>query len=84
MFEQSKAFATLSRAARELLGWTQSDLSAASGISISAIKNYERERTHTVGTTAALRAAFEREGVEFIIETRNGESVIGATVKRKE
>ena len=80
----NKVFARQSRAARELLGWTQSDLSAKSGISVSAIKNYERGLTQTVGTTAALRQAFEAAGIRFVIESKDGMNDIGVHILEKD
>jgi transcriptional regulator with XRE-family HTH domain len=71
-------------AARGLLGWTQSDLSEKSGISISAVKNYERGVTNSVGTTAALRLAFEAHGIRFIIDSHAGMNDIGVILREKD
>ena len=63
------------RAARALLGWRQSDLSEASGISEVAIKNIEREQADPKATTlTAIQKAFHKAGVIFLDpnDPRNG------------
>ena len=55
------------RAARALLNWSQTQLSEASGIARSSIKNLENEITAPrTDTGAAIREAFESRGVEFL------------------
>lgn len=55
------------RAARGLLGWTQADLAQASGLSKTAINNFEMGRGDVKQTSLeAMRHAFEREQIEFI------------------
>ncbi len=55
------------RAARAMLNWTQDQLAAASGIARATIRNIEAGDTlPRLETTAALRAAFENAGVEFL------------------
>ena len=55
------------RAARALIGWKQSDLAAASGVSEISIKNIERGATDPrASTLGALQAAFDRAGVIFL------------------
>lgn len=59
------------RAARALLDWSQPDLVEASGIGRSTITRFERgNRTPHASNLAAIRAALEAAGVEFI--DRNG------------
>lgn len=63
------------RAARALIGWKQSDLAAASGVSEISIKNIERGVTDPrASTLAAMQGAFEAAGVIFLDpgDTRNG------------
>ena len=59
--------ASLCRAARGFLDWTQSDLSERSGVSRSTIRDYEgsRHELHRA-TEAQLRLAFESEGIVFL------------------
>ena len=55
------------RAARGLLDWSQPDLARASGIGRSTITRFERgSHTPHASNLAALRAALEEAGVEFI------------------
>ncbi|MGB5083524.1 MAG: helix-turn-helix transcriptional regulator [Methylocystis silviterrae] len=56
------------KAARELLGWKQTDLAEASGLSIVTIRRLEAQAGELGGredTVAAIRAALESAGVEF-------------------
>ncbi len=57
----------LCRAARGYLDWTQTDLASHSGVSRSAIRDYEgsRHEAHRA-TEAQLRLAFERGGIDFL------------------
>lgn len=63
----------LCRAARGFLGWTQADLSAASGREVPTIRSYEREdqpdrasqRRADIGTIKLIEDAFRAEGLEF-------------------
>ena len=56
-----------SRAARGLLNWSQSDLVEHSGVSKKTIADFERGTTRPYGRTlAAIIAAFEVAGIEFI------------------
>jgi transcriptional regulator with XRE-family HTH domain len=71
------------RAARGLLGWTQSQLANVAGLSEVAIKNLERGRTDPrASTLTAIQEAFDRAGVVFLDpgDTRNGGS--GVRLKR--
>lgn len=55
------------RAARALLGWTQVDLAAASGVSEISIKNIERGVTDPrASTLGAIEAAVAKAGVVFL------------------
>jgi DNA-binding XRE family transcriptional regulator len=55
-----------SRAARNILGWTQQDLADAAGLSIFIVRAFERDRRPLDQATLALmRRAFEGAGVEF-------------------
>lgn len=66
------------KAARALLRWSQNQLAEASGISVPTIKRLEAA-TGPVGgrdeTAAAIRAALETAGVEFIAENGGGAGV---------
>ena len=56
-----------SRAARALIGWSQTDLANASRVSISTIRDYETEKRQTIANNlAAIRAALEAAGVQFV------------------
>jgi predicted transcriptional regulator len=55
------------RAARALIGWTQTDLAKASGVSEISIKNIERGATDPRSSTlGALQQAFDKAGVMFL------------------
>jgi predicted transcriptional regulator len=66
------------KAARALLGWTQPDLAAASGVSVPTIARLESE-DGTLGGRAstgdAIRAALESAGVIFVAENGEGPGV---------
>lgn len=56
-----------SRAARALIGWSQTDLANASRVSISTIRDYETEKRQPIANNlAAIRAALEQAGVQFL------------------
>lgn len=66
------------RAARSLIRWQQSDLAAASGVSIPTIKRLEAmdgELTGHTSTIRSLRSALEAAGVQFIPENGGGAGV---------
>jgi transcriptional regulator with XRE-family HTH domain len=64
------------RAARALIGWSQDELEAASQVAKKTIADFERQaRQPHVRTLAALRAALEAAGVEFIPEHGGGAGV---------
>lgn len=55
------------RAARGLIGWKQSELAVASGISEISIKNIERGATDPRSSTLnAIQQAFRKAGVVFL------------------
>jgi len=55
------------RAARGLLGWTQQDLADASGLSKTAINNFEKGHSDIKAESLrAIRMAFESADIEFI------------------
>lgn len=63
------------RAARALIGWKQSELASASGVSEISIKNIERGATDPRSSTlSALQKAFFDAGVVFLDpgDTRDG------------
>lgn len=56
-----------SRAARGLLDWPQIRLAAASNLSESTVRDFEKgRRVPSVNNLAAIRAALEAAGIEFI------------------
>lgn len=66
------------RAARALLGWSIADLSAASGVSIRAIKYVEDEtspKQPRSDTLSKLSSALETAGIEFIGTPDDGPGV---------
>ena len=55
------------RAARALLGWTQQQLSDASGVQVRVIARFETTATTPHATTfRALIDAFEKAGIVFV------------------
>jgi transcriptional regulator with XRE-family HTH domain len=65
-----------SRAARGLIGWSQSELAEASGVSLSTIRDFETGRRTPFGNNmAAIVRSLERAGVEFIPENGSGAGV---------
>ncbi|MGJ0454179.1 MAG: helix-turn-helix domain-containing protein [Methylocystis sp.] len=64
------------RGARGLLGWSQSQLAEAAGLSLPTIKRTELETVKvSVDARERLRAALEKAGVEFIAENGGGPGV---------
>lgn len=71
------------KAARALLGWSQSDLATASGISEPTIKRLEAQDGYLGGSASTIEAigdAFNSAGVEFIPENGGG---AGVRLKKK-
>jgi len=64
------------RAARAWLDWSQTRLSEAAGVGLSTVKGYEGGRSQPIqATLAAMKAALEKEGIEFVgggVETASG------------
>jgi transcriptional regulator with XRE-family HTH domain len=55
------------KAARALLRWSQEDLAAASGLSVSTVRNLEsRDMSPRSATTTEIRRAIENAGLEFL------------------
>lgn len=76
MEQSDKAVAQL-RAARALLGWSQADLAARSGLSSMTVKRAEGSGRPPASAeaVAAIRAALEAAGVEFLPENGGGPGV---------
>ena len=71
------------RAARGLLGWSQSDLSEASKTATKTVADFERgARVPYPRTLEDIRAALELAGVEFIAENGGGPGVRLRKAKR--
>lgn len=72
------------RAARGLLGWSQSELAEAAARSLPTIKRLERESDDGPAVSEdvrdAVRAALEKAGVEFIPENGGG---VGVRMKKR-
>lgn len=66
-----------SRAARGLIGWSQTDLAEAAGMSLPTVKRYETGTGAKVSpeAVAKLQAALEAAGVVFIEENGGGPGV---------
>lgn len=62
------------RAARSLLGWSQKQIADAAQVSIPTVKRAEGSGALSASesTKAAIRAALEQAGVEFIDENGGG------------
>jgi len=65
------------RAARALLGWSQSELAEKAGLSLPTVKRVETKSGPRVSDSAryALQRALESGGVEFIDENGGGPGV---------
>jgi transcriptional regulator with XRE-family HTH domain len=67
------------RAARGLLGWSQTQLAEATGRSLPTIKRLEREHDDGAAVSddvrEAAQKALEKAGVEFIAENGGGAGV---------
>lgn len=61
-----------SRAARGLLDWSQSRLAAASNLSESTVRDFEKtRRVPSLNNLAAIQAALEAAGVIFVAYDEN-------------
>ena len=62
------------RAARSLLGWSQSELAARAGLSLPTVKRLEGEFGPRVSdeAKAKLQKAIENAGIEFLDENGGG------------
>ena len=64
------------RAARAMISMTQPDLAKAARLGLSTVVDFERERRQVSDQAiAAIRAALEAAGVEFIEENGGGAGV---------
>ncbi len=66
------------KAARALLRWSQDKLAQKSGVSLPTVKRLEAAKGELGGraeTSAAIRAALEAAGIEFIAENGGGPGV---------
>jgi transcriptional regulator with XRE-family HTH domain len=72
------------RAARALVGWSQTQVANAAGLSIPTIKRAEAEGGIKVSEDAliAIADALKRAGVEFIAENGGGAGVRLRKAKR--
>jgi transcriptional regulator with XRE-family HTH domain len=71
------------RAARALLGWSATELSQRSAVSLRTIQRAELTATSmTVANDLAIRRALEAAGVEFITENGGGPGVRLRSSKR--
>jgi transcriptional regulator with XRE-family HTH domain len=65
-----------SKAARALIDWSREDLADASKVSVRTIVDFERGARQPIhATLAAIRAALEAAGVEFIPPNGSGAGV---------
>lgn len=75
----SRPLTTISqvRAARGLLGWSQSRLAEEAGLSLPTVKRYESSSSIRVSpdAIAALQRALERGGIIFVAENGAGPGV---------
>lgn len=65
------------RAARSLVGWSQAQVAEKAGLSIPTVKRAEGQGAIAASSDAfaAIRAALEAAGVEFIAENGGGAGV---------
>jgi transcriptional regulator with XRE-family HTH domain len=64
------------RAARALLGITQSDLARAAQLGLSTVVDFEKERRQvSQDAVQAIRNALEKAGIEFIDENGGGKGL---------
>ncbi len=66
----------VSRAARGLLDWSQTDLAEKAGVSLSTVRDFETgKRTPIANNISAMQKAMEAAGVQFISENGGGAGV---------
>ncbi|WP_245411894.1 helix-turn-helix domain-containing protein [Phyllobacterium leguminum] len=63
------------RMARAALGWGTRDLARNANVSPDTVARFERGENLKSTTVAALRAAFEAAGIEFLPENGEGPGV---------
>lgn len=70
------------RAARGLVGWSQTELAARARLSLPTVKRVEQDSDITVSHQARekLRNALESVGIEFIAENGGG---VGVRLKKR-
>ncbi len=72
------------RAARDLLGWKQEDLSVKADIGVTTVRRMEgfgpKDIDAHIATLRAIQKALEKAGVEFIAENSGG---VGVRLKRR-
>ena len=69
-----------SRAARGWLGWSQDDLSKRAQVSLSTVRDFEKGRRVPISNNlAAIRRAFEVEGIHLLEDTEGNATGIAAT-----
>jgi len=73
----------LSRAAREILGWTQEQAATAAGVSTSALKKYENQVSQSVGMTNTLRYVYEAAGVRFTLGEEGDYDILAIELREK-
>ena len=62
-----------SRGARELIQWSQTQLAAVAGVSLSTVADFENgRRLPILNNLAAIRKALEDAGVKFIDAGKSG------------
>src|SRR5262245_61803895 len=72
------------RAARALVGWTASELSRQSAVSLRTIQRAELQETcMTTANDLAVRHSLEAAGVEFIDDNGGGEGVCFRKSKKR-
>ena len=73
---ENRITAAQCRGARGMIGLSQSELAATAGIGRQTVVDFERgARSPYDGSLAAIRAALEAAGVEFIAENGGGTGV---------
>ncbi|MDF1631417.1 helix-turn-helix domain-containing protein [Mycoplana sp. MJR14] len=64
------------RGARAMLGWSQTELAKAASVSRQTIADFERGAHIPISNNlASIVAAFEKAGIEFILENGGGAGV---------